>query len=140
MWNAPIPNQDHAADACRCALGLRSRIEEFNAEQQRQGLPPFATRFGLHTGSAVVGTVGANDRFQYTAMGDTINVAARLETLNKEYGTTILVSAAAREQAGEAFLFTPLGRAHAKGRSEKIDVYELSEAHLVRPANDDAAA
>ena len=125
MWNAPVPDEQHAANACRAALAMRDALATFNAEQTRKGLPEFRTRFGLHTGEAVVGSVGAVDRLQYTAMGDTINVASRLEGMNKEHGTTILASRAVYEQCHDVILFRPLGEVHAKGRKEEIELYEV---------------
>ena len=125
MWNAPVPDEQHAENACRAALAMRDALVEFNAEQTRKGLPEFRTRFGLHTGEAVVGSVGAVDRLQYTAMGDTINVASRLEGMNKEHGTTILASRAVYEQCHDTILFRPLGEVHAKGRKEEIELYEV---------------
>ncbi|WP_188612961.1 adenylate/guanylate cyclase domain-containing protein, partial [Chelatococcus reniformis] len=92
LWNAPTADARHAEHACRCALDLVAEIDAFNREQQQQGLPSFHTRIGIHTGPAVVGSVGAETRLQYTAMGDTINLASRLEGINKTYGTAILVS------------------------------------------------
>ena len=132
MWNAPVENPDHVDDACRCALALKAAVAELNGENARTGRPELFTRFGLHTGIAVVGSVGAEDRRQYTAMGDTVNVASRLEGLNKEFGTTILASAAIRDRAGPDAGFRPLGAAIAKGRREQIQVFELVEP--VRPA------
>jgi adenylate cyclase len=125
MWNAPVPDDHHAENACRAALAMRDALAEFNADQRRKGLPEFRTRFGLHTGDAVVGSVGAVDRLQYTAMGDTINVASRLEGMNKEHGTTILASRAVYEHCHDTILFRPLGEAHAKGRKEEIELYEV---------------
>ena len=125
MWNAPVPDEQHAENACRAALAMRDALVEFNAEQKRKGLPEFRTRFGLHTGEAVVGSVGAVDRLQYTAMGDTINVASRLEGMNKEHGTTILASRAVYERCHHTILFRPLGEVHAKGRKEEIELYEV---------------
>lgn len=125
MWNAPVPDDLHAENACRATLAMRDALTEFNAEQKRKGLPEFRTRFGLHTGDAVVGSVGAVDRLQYTAMGDTINVASRLEGMNKEHGTTILASRAVYERCHDTILFRPLGEAHAKGRKEEIELYEV---------------
>ncbi len=125
MWNAPIAHAEHADAACRCALELKASIAAMNDERRRANRPEFVTRIGVHTGEAVVGSVGAAQRRQYTAMGDTVNVASRLEGLNKEFGTTILVSAAARNACREAFQFRELGSAHAKGRMAGIDVFEL---------------
>ena len=125
MWNAPIPDPRHAEHACACALALKARIDEFNAAQRARGRPELRTRFGIHSGSAVVGSVGAKERLQYTGMGDTINVASRLEGMNKDYGTTILVSSVIAETCGEHFTFRPLGSAYAKGRRAELEVYEL---------------
>jgi adenylate cyclase len=125
MWNAPEPDPDHVNDACRCALALNDGIDELNLANRARGLPELVTRFGLHTGEAVVGSVGARSRRQYTAMGDTVNVASRLEGINKEFGTTILVSSAVRERADLTFAFRALGKVRAKGRAEEIEVFEL---------------
>ena len=126
MWNAPTPDPEHIDDGCRCALALKAGVDEFNAHNRQSGLPELVTRYGVHTGAAVVGSVGALTRRQYTAMGDTVNVASRLEGLNKEFGTTILVSGAIRERAAQAFVFRPLGAARAKGRAAEVDLFELT--------------
>ena len=125
MWNAPVADQDHAADACRCALRLKADLYIFNAGQRQAGAPEFVTRFGLHTGLAVVGNVGAEDRLQYTGMGDTVNVASRLEGLNKEFGTLILVSRQTVDACADRFVFRPLGASAVKGRKEPVEVLEL---------------
>lgn len=125
MWNAPIPDTHHAEHACLCALDLSRRVDSYNLAQRERGLPEFRTRFGIHTGLAVVGSVGASERLQYTGMGDTINLASRLEGMNKAYGTTILASAAVVARCPPVFNFRALGSAHAKGRMEALDVYEL---------------
>ncbi len=125
MWNAPVGDPDHVSHACRCALDIAATVERFNARQQGAGQPVFVTRIGLHTGSAVVGNVGAASRLQYTAMGDTMNVASRLEGINKEFGTTIMVSRAVVARCGDDFIFRPLGKKQAKGRSARLDIFEL---------------
>ncbi|MBX3581208.1 MAG: adenylate/guanylate cyclase domain-containing protein [Rhizobiaceae bacterium] len=129
MWNAPTENPDHVVDACRCALELKAAIDALNEKSRRSGRAELVTRFGLHTGIAVVGSVGAEERKQYTAMGDTVNVASRLEGMNKQFGTTILASAAVKDRAGATVCFRPLGAATAKGRHEQIEVFELLQAH-----------
>jgi adenylate cyclase len=125
MWNAPIADGEHAINACRCALAVERALDLFNQRQRSEGLPEFRTRFGIHTGTAVVGSVGATDRLQYTAMGDTINVASRLEGLNKNYGTAILASEAVMRQCSDRISFRALGSASAKGRHETLLVFEV---------------
>lgn len=125
MWNAPVAEVDHAAHGCRCALDLAAAVRRFNAQRAQADLPEFVTRFGLHTGPAVVGSVGAEKRLQYTAMGDTVNVASRLEGINKEFGTTILVSGAVEASCRGRFAFRALGKRKAKGREEEIEIFEL---------------
>ena len=128
MWNAPVADPEHVQNACRCVLALKAEIDALNAQNRAAGRPEFITRYGLHTGPAVVGSVGAQSRRQYTAMGDTVNVASRLEGMNKQFGTSILASRAVYEIAGQAFCFRPLGLAQAKGRLEEIEVFELIDA------------
>lgn len=131
MWNAPAPDERHAENACRCALAVEERLQAFNEAQREKGLPEFRTRFGIHTGTAVVGSVGAKERLQYTAMGDTVNVASRLEGMNKNYGTTIMASGAVVAQASDAITFRPLGSAQAKGRATALEIYEVLSARPV---------
>ncbi|WP_434714675.1 adenylate/guanylate cyclase domain-containing protein (plasmid) [Rhizobium sp. YTUHZ045] len=125
MWNAPVQDGGHIEHGCRCALAMKAAVDELNGKNRAHGRPELFTRFGLHTGPAVVGSFGAISRQQYTAMGDTINVASRLEGLNKEYGTSILVSAAIHNAVGDRFQFRPLGLVQVKGRAEKVDLWEL---------------
>ncbi|WP_349435003.1 adenylate/guanylate cyclase domain-containing protein [Pararhizobium sp. A13] len=134
MWNAPVANERHAENACRCALAVERRLTVFNADLKARGLPELRTRFGVHTGTAVVGSVGARERLQYTAMGDTVNVASRLEGMNKVYGTAILASSAVVAQCGDAIIFRPLGEAQVKGRATALELYEVvgEKAHTDR--------
>jgi adenylate cyclase len=129
MWNAPTENANHVQDGCRCTLALKAEIDRLNAGNFAAGRAELVTRFGLHTGIAVVGSVGAEERRQYTAMGDTVNVASRLEGMNKQFGTSILASQAIKDRAENlaGIGFRPLGAASAKGRHEQIQVYELVE-------------
>ncbi|PDT86240.1 adenylate/guanylate cyclase domain-containing protein [Sinorhizobium sp. BJ1] len=131
MWNAPVSDPHHAEHACRCALAVEERLGTFNAQQKERGLPEFRTRFGIHTGTAVVGSVGAKERLQYTAMGDTVNVASRLEGMNKDYGTTTLASGAVVAQCSDAIAFRPLGSAQAKGRASALEIYEVLAAAAI---------
>ncbi|OAP40965.1 cyclase [Sinorhizobium glycinis] len=125
MWNAPIQDLRHAENGGRCALALKAAIDDLNDANRKHGRPELCTRFGLHTGPAVVGSFGAISRQQYTAMGDTINVASRLEGLNKEFNTSILTSASIHAAVVDDFELRPIGLVPLKGRSEKVDVWEL---------------
>ena len=125
MWNAPVADQRHAEHACLAALEVERRLCDFNRAQAARGQPEFRTRYGIHSGAAVVGSVGARERLQYTAIGDTVNVASRLEGMNKVFGTTILASRAVYEACGDAIRFRPLGDAHAKGRAQALEVFEV---------------
>ena len=94
----------------------------------QRGIPPFRTRFGLHCGEAVVGNVGGADRIDFTAVGGTINLASRLEALNKRYGTEILVSESIAERAGSLFMMRLIDRVQPAGVSKPTDIYELMAA------------
>jgi adenylate cyclase len=125
FWNAPEAQPDHVRRACLGALAAAKRIDELNAEFEAEGRRAMPTRFGVHTGEAVVGNVGSVDRMNYTALGHTVNVAARLEALNKIHGTTILVSEAVRQEAGEGFEFRFVGNVVPRGAREPVPIYAL---------------
>ncbi|HJS58189.1 MAG TPA: adenylate/guanylate cyclase domain-containing protein [Vicinamibacteria bacterium] len=124
VWNAPTPCADHALRACRAALDCGAALERLYGDGWGER-PRFVTRFGIHSAEVMVGHFGAPDRMSYTAMGDGVNLASRLEGLNKQYGTTILVSEAVHAAAKDAFAFRRLDRVAVKGRTEGILVYEL---------------
>ena len=125
FWNAPRRLPDHAARACRAALGCVEATRELYASKAWGSLPPLFTRFGLHTGRAMVGHFGSPDRLSYTALGDDVNLAARLEGLCKQYDVAILASEAIVDAAGEAFVFRRLDRVAVKGKNIPVLVYEL---------------
>jgi adenylate cyclase len=125
IWNAPEPVPDHARLACLAALRCRDAARALAQSPEWSGLPPFETRFGLHRDTALVGHFGAHDRMNYTAIGDAVNLASRLEGLNKQYGTTIIASERIVEQTREHFDFRVLDLVAVKGRGEAIRIYEL---------------
>ncbi len=126
FWNAPNPQPDHVARACRAVLAAKAANERLNAEFEADGLQPFVTRFGIHVGEAVVGNVGSTERMNYTALGNTVNLAARLEGLNKEFGTTILVSEDVYRRVKDLFQFKALDAVVAKGMTKETHVFELT--------------
>ena len=125
LWNAPETDPDHIVNACRCTLLAHAANHRLNQKWQDQGITPFVTRFGLHTGEAVVGNVGSSDRMNYTAIGATVNVAARLEALNKVYGTEILVSDAIVDGLDDRFVTRSLDVVRPKGVTQPIRIHEL---------------
>ena len=125
FWNAPEPVANHSVYACRAALRCRDELEKLFESPEWSGRSRFETRFGLHVCVASVGHFGAPDRFNYTAIGDGINLASRLEGLNKFYGTTIIVSENIKEIVAKEFEFRRLDRVSVKGKTEGITIYEL---------------
>jgi adenylate cyclase len=128
FWNAPHLQSDHVERACRAALSAKAASDVLNTQFEAEGLPAFAVRFGIHSGEAVVGNVGSEERMNYTVLGNSVNLAARLEGLNKEYDTTILVSDAVHERVEHCFRFRPIASVIAKGMTAETRVYELIEA------------
>ena len=123
IFNAPMDQHDHAERAVRCALALDRVAEAWSIEQKAAGVPFGHTRIGVHTGSAVVGNFGSRRRFDYSAHGDAVNTAARLEGVNKQFGTRICISEATRALC-HGILFRPLGTVTVKGRSSGTQVWE----------------
>lgn len=139
FWNAPVENADHVNKACLAALRLAKNSRELNQRREVLNLPQLRTRVGLHTGAAVVGNVGASDRMDYTALGANVNLASRLEGLNKFYATSILASGDVRAQARGQFLFRSVDVVVPKGTSVAHAVFELVGALPASPHADVAA-
>lgn len=139
FWNAPFESETHVEQACVAALRLSRASEELNQRREQAGLPLLRTRVGVHTGAAVVGNIGASDRMDYTALGANVNLASRLEGLNKFYATRILVSRTVRERAKAAFLFRSVDVVAPKGVSDPLLVFELVGAMPQSPYSDVAA-
>jgi adenylate cyclase len=125
FWNAPADDPDHTLSACRAVLACVRANEDLDGAFRAEGWPPYDTRFGLHVGDAVVGNVGSRDRMNYTALGATVNLASRLEGLNKNYGTRVLVSSAVRARVAHEFLFRTVDSIRPKGFAEPVEVSEL---------------
>jgi adenylate cyclase len=130
FWNAPNLQPDHVERACRAALAGRAACEKLNTQFETEGLKPFFTRFGIHVGEAVVGNLGSTERMNYTALGNTVNLAARLEGLNKQFGTAILVSEGVYLRVQHCFQFKALESVLAKGMTKETRVFELVGASI----------
>jgi adenylate cyclase len=125
FFGDPLPHGDHALRACRAALKSQAALAALRPLEQELGLPPLANRIGVNTGPAVVGNMGSDKRFDYTAIGDTVNLASRLEGANKAFGTRILLGSETYEQAKEAIVAKPVARLRVVGKSEPVAVHEL---------------
>lgn len=125
FWGTPLADEEHAANACRAALAMQARMETLREEMKRRGLPELRMRIGIHTGEVIVGNFGSSDLYNYTVLGDVVNLASRLEGANKDLETEILVSRAVMERAGSTVQAKPLGPIRIKGRTEEVEVYEL---------------
>lgn len=125
FWGAPLPIRDHARRACRAALEMQEAFRHLKESWKGRGLPAMSLRIGIHTGRVVAGNVGSRERFNYTVMGDAVNLAFRLEKANKTYGSDILLSEATRRLAGEGFLLRELDHILVRGKTKPAIIYEL---------------
>ncbi|RZA25910.1 MAG: hypothetical protein EOP10_05350 [Proteobacteria bacterium] len=125
LWNAPTELDDHAARACRAALRCQDATRELFATESWTGREPLVTRIGLHLGHAMVGHFGAPDRLNFTAIGDAVNLASRLESLNRHYGTRVIVSEDMRIRVQALFNFRRLDVVRVKGKNKLVEIYEL---------------
>lgn len=129
FWGAPALLDDHAARACFAALRIRRGMEGLNAQWQADGLKPLNIRIGIHSDAVLVGNIGSKERMSYTVMGDGVNVAARLEGINKEYGTRICISHSVFKEAGDRLCVRPIDDVAVKGRRARIPIYEVMGAY-----------
>ena len=123
-WNAPLPIDRYEYLACYTALECRYASEQLGQRWAEEGRLRWNTRFGVHAGDAVVGNVGSSDRIDFTAIGDTVNIASRLEGLNKFYGTSILVSGQIVKACERDFLFRHVDSSLPKGAGSPVEIYE----------------
>jgi adenylate cyclase len=132
FWGAPLDVPDHARRACLAALDIAAAMPALRARWHARGWPEIHIGVGVDTGDAVVGNFGSAERFSYTAISDHVNLASRLEGLNKEYGTGILVSEHTRAAIGDEFVCREIDCVQVKGKAQPVTVYEL----LCRRADD----
>ena len=125
-FGAPVPDEAHASQACRGALLMQQRMIDLNAAWAAEGLPQLRTRIGINTGRAVAGNMGTDTIFNYTILGDCVNLASRLEGVNKEYGTLIIIGEDTWERVHDAFEFRELDWIRVKGKAQPVAIYELA--------------
>jgi adenylate cyclase len=126
IFGAPIPRPDNARVACLTALEIQDALAEHHSRPDRDpNMPTFVTRIGLHTGKMVVGNIGSSTRLDYTAIGDTVNLASRLEGVNKVFGTKIIISETTHAGAHEWIVARPLDFLRVKGKAIPVRIFEL---------------
>ena len=125
FWGAPQENKQQAKDACKAALEIQNSINKLNEKWLSKGKKAFITRIGINTGVSLIGNFGSSERFNYTAIGDSVNLANRLEGLNKVYGSQIIVSESTEKEAGSDLIFRVLDIVAVKGRKQSVTVYPL---------------
>jgi len=125
VFGAPLPLEDHPRLAVEAALEMRRRLALVNGDIQRQGRPPLAHGIGIHTGQALAANIGSPERMAYALIGDTVNLASRLQALNKQFGTDIIVSKTTRDRVEADLPFVQLPNALIRGKTEEVEIFSL---------------
>ena len=125
LYGAPLDDEDHAEHAVQTALAMISTLEQMNEQWARDGRPQLGIGVGINTGDMIAGNVGSESIMSYTVIGDAVNLGARLESLNKDYGTRIIISQATRERLKGRYDIHPLGDVIVKGKSLPVAIFEV---------------
>jgi|GEM_PF-129926 len=125
FWGAPIHFADHAEHAARCALKMLVKLRELQESYRAKGLPEIDIGIGLNTGDMSVGNMGSNTVRSYTVMGDSVNLGSRLEGINKQYGTRIIISEFTRAKLGKTFITREVDWVRVKGKALPVRIFEL---------------
>src|SRR5262249_13508809 len=128
LFGAPLDDHRHAQHAVDAALAMSNELDRFNAEQLAAGRPQFEIGIGINSGDMIAGLIGSERILSYTVIGDAVNLGSRIESLNKQYGTRIIISDATRQRlsaGGEQYDVRPLGDITVKGRSQPVSIFEV---------------
>ena len=125
FWNAPLDDVDHAKNAVRTALDMLKDLETFNEEVKAEGIPAFGMGLGINTATVVVGNMGSDQRFDYTCLGDGVNLAARLEGQSKPYGVKLVVGPQTAESVGDVYQVVELDLLAVKGKTKPVSIYTV---------------
>ena len=138
FWNAPLDDKQHAKNAVKTGLQMMGSLKGFNDEVTKEGVPPFGMGLGINTATVVVGNMGSDQRFDYTCLGDGVNLASRLEGQSKPYGVKIVLGSLTAEQVKDEYFVLPLDCIAVKGKKEGVDIFtvlgRIDELNI--PAND----
>ena len=129
FWNAPLDDENHAKNAVRTGLQMMGSLDAFNQEVTAEGVPAFGMGLGINTDTVVVGNMGSSQRFDYTCLGDGVNLAARLEGQSKPYGVKIVLGAKTAEQVKDEYFVLELDKIAVKGKRVGVVIYTVLELH-----------
>jgi adenylate cyclase len=132
LFGAPLDDPRHAEHALQAAIEMSKELDRFNAERAATGLPPLNIGIGINSGEMIAGLIGSERILSYTVIGDAVNLGSRLESLNKQYGTRLIISDATRQRlegSGAKYDMRPLGEITVKGRSQPVSIFEV-KGHL----------
>jgi adenylate cyclase len=130
FWNAPLDDPDHAKNAVRTALDMLKDLEAFNAEIKDEGIPAFGMGLGINTATVVVGNMGSDQRFDYTCLGDGVNLAARLEGQSKPYGVKLVTGPVTAELVRDVYQTIELDLIAVKGKTEPARIFTIFEEKM----------
>ena len=125
FWGAPVPLKEHALKACMAAIENQKKLKELRKEWKKSNVSELHIRIGIHTGEMIVGNIGSKTRFNYTVIGDAVNLASRLEGVNKQYGTKMIISEETYKYVNEILVVRQLDKICVKGKALPIKIYEL---------------
>ena len=125
VWGAPESFGNDAANAMVACLEMRIALANLNESRLARGLPEIRIGMGVHTGPLIAGTIGSDDRMEYTVIGDTVNMASRIEAATKAYGTDLLISEVTSEKIKDSFILEQAGTASVKGKSEPLKLFKV---------------
>jgi adenylate cyclase len=129
FWNAPLNNEQHALDAVKTAFQMLDSLKEFNDEVTKEGVPPFGMGLGINTATVVVGNMGSDQRFDYTCLGDGVNLASRLEGQSKPYGVKLILGPETANLVRDVYQVVELDLLAVKGKTEPVKIYTVLPFH-----------
>jgi adenylate cyclase len=134
FWNAPLDDKEHALNAVKTALDMLKDLETFNATIAAEGIPPFGMGLGINTGHVVVGNMGSDQRFDYTCLGDAVNLASRLEGQSKPYGVKLVLGPKTAEYIKNHYYILELDEIAVKGKTQGVKIYTIIDSNSINQA------
>ncbi len=131
VWGAPVTNPDHASDAVRAAIAMRNALADLNIIRTSRGQTAIKMGIGIHSGDLIAGNIGSVDRMEHTVIGDTVNIASRLEGITKTYDTDIIISESVLRRCEGLFATEPLPPAQLKGKADLVNIYKVIGYQMV---------